>query len=48
MYAIRSYYGANINGAVDCEAVKDFASKLDGGVVSATYPFMCADSYNFV
>ncbi len=37
------YCGANINGIVDCEAVKDFASKLDGVVVAKTYPFMCAD-----
>ena len=37
------YCGANINGAVDCEAVKDFASELDGVAVAATYPFMCAD-----
>ncbi len=37
------YCGANINGVVDCEAVKDFASKLDGVVYADTYPFMCAD-----
>ncbi|EHP89575.1 FAD dependent oxidoreductase [Methanotorris formicicus Mc-S-70] len=37
------YCGANINGVVDCEAVKDFAAKLDGVVVAKTYPFMCAD-----
>ncbi|MCS3900722.1 heterodisulfide reductase subunit A [Methanococcus voltae] len=37
------YCGSNINGAVDCEAVKDFVSKLDGVVVADTYPFMCAD-----
>ena len=37
------YCGANINGVVDCEAVREFAEKLDGVVVAKTYPFMCAD-----
>ncbi|CAB3288556.1 protein of unknown function [Methanocaldococcus lauensis] len=37
------YCGSNINGVVDCEAVRDFAEKLDGVVVAKTYPFMCAD-----
>jgi len=37
------YCGANINGVVDCEAVKEFASKLDGVVYAETYPFYCSD-----
>ncbi|HIP16656.1 MAG TPA: CoB--CoM heterodisulfide reductase iron-sulfur subunit A family protein [Methanothermococcus okinawensis] len=37
------YCGANINGVVDCEAVKEFASKLDGVVYANTYPFYCSD-----
>jgi len=37
------YCGTNINGVVDCEAVKEFASKLDGVVYAETYPFYCSD-----
>ncbi len=37
------YCGTNIKAVVDCEAVKEFAEKLDGVVVARTYPFMCAD-----
>jgi len=37
------YCGSNINGVVDCEAVKEYASTLDGVVYAATYPFFCAD-----
>ncbi|HIP91264.1 MAG TPA: CoB--CoM heterodisulfide reductase iron-sulfur subunit A family protein [Methanothermococcus okinawensis] len=37
------YCGANINGIVDCEAVKEFALKLDGVVYGETYPFYCSD-----
>ena len=35
--------GANIKGVVDCEAVKEFALKLDGVVYADTYPFYCSD-----
>ena len=37
------YCGANINGLVDCEAVKEFALKLDGVEYAETYPFYCSD-----
>ena len=37
------YCGTNINGVVDCEAVKEFALKLDGVVYAETYPFYCSD-----
>ena len=37
------YCGANINGLVDCEAIKEYALKLDGVEYAETYPFYCSD-----
>ena len=35
--------GTNIAGTVDCEAVRDFAAKLPGVVVSRDYKYMCSE-----